>query len=107
MESQGECGKISNLSFGFQSHQSLDREAAYAMATYIRPPENVQFDPPFFDAEAHGRYTMIELGSGSGLVASIIASCLKAGRDLLIATDLLEVGVFNLFSSYIFDAEML
>jgi len=101
MESQGESGNAnfalsgSNLT-GRVSCDS-DREAAYAMATFIRPPKNMEFDPPFFDA--HGRYTMIELGSGSGLVASVIASYLQAGRDHLIATDLLEVGASNLFPS--------
>ena len=103
MESQGESGNPEFYHFGSNLTSCVscysDREAAYAMATFIRPPQNMAFDPPFLDAEAHGRYAMIDLGSGSGLVASVIASCLKGGRDHLIATDLLEVGVSNLFSS--------
>jgi len=67
-------------------------EAAYAMMSYIRPAGNLIFDPPIFDPMmSNERHVIIELGSGSGLVASTIASMLKPGRDRFIATDLPEV----------------
>ncbi|KAK7032324.1 hypothetical protein VNI00_013283 [Paramarasmius palmivorus] len=65
-----------------------NREAAYALRIYSNPPLNVLFDPPF--PRPDGRLTMIELGSGSGLVGSSIARSLKQG-DTIILTDLPEV----------------
>jgi predicted nicotinamide N-methyase len=63
------------------------------MNLYVDPPRNIAFDPPFIDASrSTKKFTVIELGSGSGLVASSIARRLKAGRDNLIVTDLPEVG---------------
>ncbi|CAA7267042.1 unnamed protein product [Cyclocybe aegerita] len=67
-------------------------EAAYAMTLFIIPPATIEFDLPLVDAlRADDRITMVELGSGSGLVASTAARLLKPGRDLFIATDLPEV----------------
>ncbi|KAF8968054.1 hypothetical protein BDZ97DRAFT_1903028 [Flammula alnicola] len=66
-------------------------EAAYAMTLYVQP--HGEFDPPFIDASRSSeRLMMIELGSGSGLVAATIAKLLTPGRHHLIATDLPEVG---------------
>ncbi|KAJ3512959.1 hypothetical protein NLJ89_g3228 [Agrocybe chaxingu] len=67
-------------------------EAAYAMTLFISPSTTLEFGPTFLDAtQADDTVTMIELGSGSGLVASTVAGLLKPGRDLFIATDLPEV----------------
>lgn len=74
----------------------LHREASYAMLAYLNYPsgEDLQeFDPPPFTLfNPHSEsLTVIELGSGTGLVASQISALLKPGRDLLYATDLPEV----------------
>jgi len=67
------------------------REAAYALSAYVSPPSDWKFEPPFVsDAARIHPLTMIELGSGSGLVASGIIKTLEP-RDLFIATDLPEV----------------
>ena len=67
------------------------------MISYIRPPDTLEFDPTFFDTMSHStaQYFIIELGSGSGLVASTIAGLLRPGRDLLIVTDLPEVWIMK------------
>ena len=70
----------------------LSREAAYAMISYIHPAPNLLYDPPIIDASAEGdRLIMLEVGSGSGLVASTLAGLLRPGHDRLIVTDLPEV----------------
>jgi len=70
----------------------LSREAAYAMISYIRPAPNLVYDPPIIDASAKGdRLIMLEVGSGSGLVASTLAELVRPGHDRLIVTDLPEV----------------
>jgi len=78
-------------------------EAAYTMISFIRPPDTSEFDPPFLDAiRSQAQCSIIELGSGSGLVASLAAGMLQPGKDLFIATDLPEVCALlehNLFSS--------
>lgn len=68
------------------------REAAYAMISYIRPSDKFEFDPPFFSASCKRNNRMIiELGSGSGSVASVVTGLLRPGLDHIIATDLPEV----------------
>jgi methylase of polypeptide subunit release factors len=70
----------------------IRREAAYAMISYIRPPDNLEFDPPFLAASKQRKKRIIvELGSGSGFVASVVARLLRPGLDHVIATDLPEV----------------
>ncbi|KAF8202206.1 hypothetical protein BJ912DRAFT_842562 [Pholiota molesta] len=69
-------------------------EAAYAMTSYIDPPPSLEFDPPAFDTSdstSTRGVSIVELGSGSGLVASTIAKLLDPMRDHLIATDLPDV----------------
>ncbi|KAF8150702.1 putative methyltransferase-domain-containing protein [Crassisporium funariophilum] len=67
-------------------------EAAYAMILYLHPSSNLEFDPPIIDASSNiERISMVELGSGSGMVATAVATLLKPGRDHLIVTDLPEV----------------
>lgn len=67
------------------------REAAYALSAYVCPPSHWKFEPPFISDATRGHtLTMIELGSGSGLVASSIIKTLES-RDMFIATDLPEV----------------
>ena len=62
------------------------------MISYINPHDLLEFDPPFVDATGcDAQLSIIELGSGSGLVASVVAKTLKPGKDLFIATDLPEV----------------
>jgi len=60
-------------------------EAAYLLNLYLNDSK-LTFDPPF-----HNRGTILEIGSGSGLVASNIARSLTPGTELLILTDLPEV----------------
>jgi Lysine methyltransferase len=67
-----------------------NREAAYAMAFYVQDPPSVDFDPSF-DLSLQRPSTVLELGSGSGMVGSMIARKLPEGQDLLIVTDLPEV----------------
>jgi len=68
------------------------REAAYAMISYVRPPDNLEFDPPFLaSSKEHEKRIIVELGSGSGFVASVVARLLRPGLDHVIATDLPEV----------------
>ncbi|KAJ7592899.1 putative methyltransferase-domain-containing protein [Mycena floridula] len=62
-------------------------EAAYIMNIYVNPFDEL-FDTPFLH---EGPSTMIELGSGAGMVASQIIQVLKPESDLLILTDLPEV----------------
>ncbi|KAH8101007.1 putative methyltransferase-domain-containing protein [Cristinia sonorae] len=63
-------------------------EAAYAMTAYLQPPKDLTYDPIFHSTS--GPSWIIELGSGTGIVAAQIAEHL-AGKDLVIATDLPEV----------------
>jgi len=63
-------------------------EAAYALNTYIKPPADYVFDPPLFPAQKNAR--MVELGSGTGIVAATMATVLHA-RDIMFVTDLPEV----------------
>jgi methylase of polypeptide subunit release factors len=62
------------------------------MTFYIHPSSGFEFDPPLIDASRNSeKIIIIELGSGSGMVASSLAKLLKPGYDQLIATDLAEV----------------
>ncbi|KAF9267940.1 hypothetical protein L218DRAFT_654010 [Marasmius fiardii PR-910] len=67
-------------------------EAAYAINLYLDPPPGYLFDPSFPNVHEHQRqeFTMIELGSGSGLVGTNIARSMTE-KDVLILTDLPEV----------------
>lgn len=58
------------------------------MNDYINDAKYSIFDPPFFKED---RNIVMELGSGSGLVASNLVPALRPERDLLILTDLPEV----------------
>jgi hypothetical protein len=59
----------------------------------VDPSSDWEFDPPFVrDASQRRQNIVIELGSGSGIVGSHIARMLEPGRDLVIVTDLPEVG---------------
>ncbi|KXN91651.1 hypothetical protein AN958_12503 [Leucoagaricus sp. SymC.cos] len=64
-------------------------EAAYATLLYVNPPQNIDFLPPFLSSPTPR--TMIELGSGTGMVAAAIAGVIDQRTDLVIATDLPEV----------------
>jgi len=69
-------------------------EAAWALDTYLHHQNDDHiFDPPsfLFEGKEEEAKTILELGSGSGLVASSLWPTLKPGRDLLIVTDLPEV----------------
>ncbi|KAF8348927.1 putative methyltransferase-domain-containing protein [Amanita rubescens] len=66
-------------------------EAAYALSLYVQPAADLEFDPPFISSSDRKPVSMIELGSGAGLVAAAIANKLESPDDLLIATDLPEV----------------
>ena len=67
------------------------------MILYMQPPKNIEFDPPFIDAERKNtltEFSMLELGSGTGLVASTLLKLLDPERDHIIVTDLPEVILF-------------
>ncbi|KAF8802486.1 hypothetical protein BYT27DRAFT_7261022 [Phlegmacium glaucopus] len=67
-------------------------EASYAMTFYIHPSSGFEFDPPLIDGSRNSeKITIVELGSGSGMVAFSLAKLLKPGYDRLIVTDLPEV----------------
>ncbi|KAI6042915.1 hypothetical protein EDC04DRAFT_3108024 [Pisolithus marmoratus] len=70
-------------------------EAALAMCSYIDSvnvdAHDLEFDPPFFeDGSQDERPTLIELGSGTGIVAGRIARLIH-GDGVVIATDLPDV----------------
>ncbi|KAL0954350.1 hypothetical protein HGRIS_003345 [Hohenbuehelia grisea] len=65
-------------------------EAAYALNLYIDPPADWSFDPPFV-LNPNAPQTLIELGSGTGIVGKRISNRLVPHRDLIIVTDLAEV----------------
>ncbi|EPT01661.1 hypothetical protein FOMPIDRAFT_1119905 [Fomitopsis schrenkii] len=81
-------------------------EASYTMLAYLDSSqsavhlEKFEFDPPPFTeilrdphhapADNDG-LAILELGSGTGLIAARIASYLRDGRDVVVATDLPEV----------------
>jgi len=94
MASRAESGNCirSLLAMFIIFRSPINREAAYAMISYIHPPDTLEFDPPFFDAiPCLAQCSIIELGSGSGLVASVVARMLQSGKDIFIASDLPEV----------------
>ncbi|KAF7327958.1 hypothetical protein MKEN_00376000 [Mycena kentingensis (nom. inval.)] len=64
-------------------------EAAYALNTYLNPPQGVEFDPPFA-LHATECNRLVELGSGTGLNAAMLSTLLDPERDILLATDLPE-----------------
>ncbi|TCD63203.1 hypothetical protein EIP91_005842 [Steccherinum ochraceum] len=67
-------------------------EAAYAMKAYLSPSSmNLTYDPPFRSASEPGPSRIIELGSGTGIIAAQLAQQLHSGCDLVVATDLPEV----------------
>ncbi|KAK1236368.1 hypothetical protein PQX77_000401 [Marasmius sp. AFHP31] len=67
-------------------------EAAYAIRAYLDPPPGRVYDPPFPTTVRLDKLqlTMIELGSGAGIVGSTLAPAL-AEEDLFVLTDLAEV----------------
>ncbi|KAH6909164.1 putative methyltransferase-domain-containing protein [Coprinopsis sp. MPI-PUGE-AT-0042] len=66
-------------------------EAAYAMMLYLDPSSVWSFDPPPFTAlKWPTPLSLVELGSGTGIVAALVAKNLNL-EDLLVATDLPEV----------------
>ncbi|KAI0950798.1 hypothetical protein AcW1_008007 [Taiwanofungus camphoratus] len=73
-------------------------EASYAMLAYLDrnvPSNDLEFDPsPFTSANLSALsnpLAVIELGSGTGLVAARVAEYLIQDRDVLYATDLADV----------------
>ncbi|KAF6757159.1 putative methyltransferase-domain-containing protein [Ephemerocybe angulata] len=68
-------------------------EASYPMITYLNPPPSWLFDPPMLLKEKDRKpYSILELGSGTGIAASCMAEILRE-KDLLIVTDLPEARV--------------
>ncbi|PPR02597.1 hypothetical protein CVT24_002168 [Panaeolus cyanescens] len=67
-------------------------EAAYLITSYLQNIHH-QFDPPLISSTSSGDLLMIELGSGSGLVASTFTKVLSldSRKFCFIATDLPEV----------------
>ncbi|KAJ7104003.1 putative methyltransferase-domain-containing protein [Mycena belliarum] len=67
-------------------------KAAYALNAYIRPQPGLVFDPPLFTGpDAREPLRILELGSGSGIVAATMAPLLQRARDIMFVTDLPEV----------------
>jgi len=78
----------------------VGREAALAMCEYADHLSNngaclhpLEFDPPFFDCEEAGELpVLVELGSGTGIVAGRIADSTFFPEDgIIVATDLPDV----------------
>lgn len=66
------------------------RESAYAIASYVSP-SSWTWDPPFITPSSSDPLTILELGSGSGLVGSLLASNYAQGNGIVILTDLENV----------------
>ncbi|KAF9466642.1 putative methyltransferase-domain-containing protein [Collybia nuda] len=67
-------------------------EAAYMLSLYVNPPSSMKFDPPFIeDSPLSSPRTILELGSGTGMVSLYIAKILDTRNDIIIVTDLPEV----------------
>ncbi|THH32254.1 hypothetical protein EUX98_g1931 [Antrodiella citrinella] len=66
-------------------------EAAYAMKTFLNPPSGFMFDPAFGDRTCPGPLRILELGSGTGIVAAQLSEQLTGMDGLVIVTDLPEV----------------
>ncbi|KAF9563249.1 hypothetical protein CPC08DRAFT_706179 [Agrocybe pediades] len=92
---------FNETNFGFEAQELAIRrygiagrvwEAAYMMILYVQPPPHLEFDPPIIVASKRSeKVSMLELGSGTGFVASYLSRLLVPGRDSLIVTDLPEV----------------
>ena len=78
------------------STRTLYREAAYALCAYVNPADGDvlrDFDPPFVDDQLE-TLGVIELGSGTGVIAESVARAIRhADRPggFVIATDLPDV----------------
>ncbi|KAK0469606.1 putative methyltransferase-domain-containing protein [Desarmillaria tabescens] len=66
-------------------------EAAYALLLYVDPPSTWEFEPPFLKNQDSSRHTIIELGSGTGIIARSLSRSLTSGEDIIVSTDLPEV----------------
>ncbi|KIP10492.1 hypothetical protein PHLGIDRAFT_231714 [Phlebiopsis gigantea 11061_1 CR5-6] len=67
-------------------------EASFLINTYISGPSDTLFDPPFVSPEDEERHlTILELGSGTGIVAAQCMKRLSGKSATIIATDLPEV----------------
>ncbi|KAK0204944.1 putative methyltransferase-domain-containing protein [Desarmillaria ectypa] len=66
-------------------------EAAYALLLYVDPPPTWEFDPPFLENQDSSLYTIVELGSGTGIIAHSLSCSLTSGKDIIVSTDLPEV----------------
>ena len=72
----------------------VGREAALVMCEYVdHPSTELAFDPPFFEKrEADASPVLVELGSGTGIVAARIANSTSFPDDgIIVATDLPDV----------------
>ncbi|KAF9000663.1 hypothetical protein BDQ17DRAFT_1391209 [Cyathus striatus] len=69
-------------------------EATYALALYVSPGTQFDYDPPFLPSDTSlGPITIIELGAGTGMLSAFIAEVLDCSKDTLIVTDLPEVSL--------------
>jgi hypothetical protein len=75
-----------------QPTDTHDREAAYALISYIQSDSSWEFDPPFITPDQNA-VTVVELGSGTGLVGVEVARRLSTTHPetTIIMTDLPEV----------------
>ncbi|KAJ6513066.1 putative methyltransferase-domain-containing protein [Mycena sanguinolenta] len=92
-------GQVADETFDFSHQQDAIRtfgiagkvwEAAYALNTYIKPPVDFVFDPPLFPDAARKNARIVELGSGTGIVAATMAAVLHKS-DVMFVTDLPQV----------------
>lgn len=66
------------------------REASAALKSYIEGDSDLEFDPPFLREDCN-ELVLLELGSGTGVVASTLAERLAHKKYTLFVTDLPDV----------------
>lgn len=90
----GNC--LGNLAFALSDGDATcdagHREAAYLLNTYIQCPRDLLFDPALLDGDDCTRpLSILELGSGTGIVSATLAEHLTERDATLVVTDLPEV----------------
>ena len=98
MASQEEYGAVGRLLVVIlHTKACIIREAAYIMNIYVNPKHaghTGSFNPSFHENLEEG-LTILELGSGAGIVGYHLSQMFSKPKDMIILTDLPEVLRFN------------